>query len=175
MTRLVIEPVGLRWLYNEEPTDLCAHGGFRVLLDGEVVFEQGTEDDGLTLSTGALHLLRTIERDYEPGSEVSGQLVPCCGHWMVFDQDLNEVVNSPCPNGIDWTVLHVGNSVKIRMSDKAPLVVDKEEWKRAVHDFSAQVRAFYFADPPRVADDAMDTEWHPHFLDEWNRRHEAAA
>lgn len=174
MTRLVIEPVGLHWLYNEEPTDLCAHGGIQVLLDGRIVFEQGTTDDGLTLSTGALHLLRTVERDYEPGPDVSGQLVPCCGNWMVFDEDLHEVVNSPCPNGINGTVRHNGDSVEVRLSDNPSFVVTDLEWARAVHEFSAKVRAFYFA-IPRDASDAMDAEWHPQFVDEWDRRHEATA
>lgn len=174
MTRLDIEPVGLHWLYDKEPTDLCAHGGIRVLLDGKLVFEQGTQDDGYTLSTGALHLLRTIERDYKPGSDVSGQLVPCCGHWMYFDRDLNEVVNSPCPNGIEAAVHHGGDFVEVCFADGVSFAVTNSEWRRAVREFSAKVREFYFS-VPRDASDAMDAEWHSHFVEEWNRRHEAAA
>lgn len=174
MTRLVIEPVGLHWLYNEESTDLCAHGGVRVLLDGGVVLECGTSDDGFTLSTAALHLLRTIDRNYKPDSDVSGQLIPCCGHWMFFDQDLNEVVNSPCPNGVEGSILHAGDSVTVSLADNPPFVVTGDEWKRAVHEFSAQVRDFHFA-VPRDASNQMDAEWYPHFTAEWLRRHEATA
>lgn len=174
MTRLVIEPVGLHWLYDEEPTDLCAHGGIRVSLDGNVVFEQGTQDDGFTLSTGALHLLRAIERDYEPGSASSGQLLPCCGNWMVFDPDLGEVVNSNCPNGIEWTIRHLNGSVEVSTSDTDSFVVDQTSWKRAVSEFSARVRAFYFADPPRVVSDETDADWYWQFVEEWSRRHAGA-
>ncbi len=174
MNRLVIEPVGLHWLHDEEPTDLCAHGGVRVVLNGKVLFEKGLQDDGFTLSTGALHLLRTIDRDYVPGADVSGQLVPCCGHWMVFDQDVNEVVNSPCPNGIDGIVRHIGSTVEVRLEENASFAVTESEWKAAVRAFSEKVRAFYFA-IPRDSSGQMDAEWHPYFVEEWDRRHEAAA
>lgn len=172
MMRLVIEPVGLHWLYNAEPTDLCAHGGVRVTLGDKVIFEAGCTDDGYTLSTAALHLLRTIDRDYLPGEAPSAQLFPCCGNMMVLDQGLAEVVNLPCPNGIDWTIRHRGQSVQVDISEQVRLDVEEAEWKIAVRTFSEQVRAFYFA-VPREVSDGEDAKWHPHFVAEWDARQEA--
>lgn len=175
MARLVIEPIGLHWLYDAEPTDLCAHGGIRVTLDGELIFEAGAGNDGYTLSTSALHLLRTVSRDYDAATTASSQLIPCCGNNMVFDDISGEVVNLPCPNGIEWSVRHSGAGVSVRLSDTLGLTLSSEEWRRAVHAFSARVRDFYFAEPPRLVDNEDDAAWHQHFVSEWNTRHEAAA
>jgi hypothetical protein len=71
-------------------------------------------------------------------------------------------------------VRHVGNSVAVDFSGNASFVVTNKEWKCAVYEFSAQVRAFFFA-VPRDASDQTDAEWYPRFVEEWDRRHEAAA
>lgn len=173
MSRLVIEPMNLHWLYVEEPKDLCAHGGMRVSLEGEVLFET-TDESGWTLSTGALHLLRSIDYDYDPSSSPSRQLIPCCGNNMIFDEELGLCANQPCPNGIDWTVRHVATEVSVRFPGDVVVKLTKKEWRHAVHDFSSKVRAFYFAQPARIISDPLDGEWHPRFVDEWNRLHEAA-
>ena len=172
--RLAIEPISLHWLYDAEPTDLCAHGGLRVALDRETIFET-TSDGEWTLSTGALHLLRTVEQDYDAVQSPSRQLIPCCGNYMVFDEALGEVVNMPCPSGIEWGIRHVAAVVIVRFPNGRTCNMPEDEWRRAVHDFSARVRAFYFAEPARVVDNLQDAEWHPRFVAEWDRLHEAAS
>ena len=35
--------------------------------------------------------------------------LPCCGHFMIPNETLDNVTILGCPNGIDWSVIHDGN------------------------------------------------------------------
>lgn len=45
------------------------------------------------------------------------QMLPCCGHFMIPNETLDNVTISGCPNGIDWSVIHDGNSVILELED----------------------------------------------------------
>jgi hypothetical protein len=53
----------LHWLCATDAGvhDLCAHGGVRVSLDGELLVD---DPNAYAVSTGGLHLLRTVEADH---------------------------------------------------------------------------------------------------------------
>ena len=101
----------LNWIQHvDDPTDLCAHGSIYVRIADKIVVSN-KDGDGWTLSATALNLLRTLERDYKPG-DFASQLVPCCGFFLIADDDGNSVDICGCPSGFDWTVQHEGNQVR---------------------------------------------------------------
>ena len=164
--RLRIEAINLHWLYEKEPVDVCAHGIVRVFHENEVVFE-GEGD--LTLSTAALNLLRTLTRDYQASGQWGGQLIPCCGNFMVIAPETGLVENCGCPTGVDWRITHRSGLVHIELSDERSIEVTEAEWADAVLNFSENVRSFYFRISRQPEPD--DLEWHAAFVREWNSYH----
>lgn len=163
---LRIAPLNLHWLGPEPEHDLCAHGGVEVVIDGEVF----VAEDDVTVSTGAVHLLRTLERDHTPEAPVAEHLLPHCGHFMVVDPDTGEAFNIGCPQGANWWVRHDGADVVLAREDGPERHVRRGEWVRAVAEFADAVAAFYAASPPRQPSSRIDAEWLQALRDEWNRR-----
>jgi hypothetical protein len=171
---ILIEVSSLHWLSADDPSvDLCAHGGLRVSR-GDVVYVDEPEA-GHAVSTGALHLLRTLERDHLPQDPLLDHLVPCCGHSMFYDAERDEVFNIGCPSGVNWWVRHLpDNRVALQFSGHPELVLDLGEWRDAIIAFSVSVREFYFAAGPKQPASTEDAEWHTYFVKEWERRHALA-
>lgn len=171
---LRLDVVDLHWLEGTDPSsDLCAHGGIRLVADGRVVLE--SPDRGLAVSAGAVHLLRTLERDHTPSSPVGQALIPCCAFTMVYDHDRREVRDYGCPDGFDFWIRHQPDGqVLISADGVAPVAAALGTWRAAVSTFSSVVRAFYFAGGPKTFDRKIDGEWYSHFLREWEQRHQHA-
>lgn len=164
---LEIEPLGMHWLdADNEAGDLCLHGGIRVAVSGEALIDTGAED--YALSTGALHLLRTLDRDHTPDRPISEHLVPHCGHVMVVDGESGSVTNVGCAAGVNWWVRHEGSDVVLTFAD-ADARVPAGEWRRAVCAFSDVVAAFYDAGGKKRPLDALAQEWYEPFRAEWER------
>lgn len=166
MSRLVIEPVELHWIGEfDSCNDLCAHGDVRVVLDGGEIYRENE----VTVSAGALYLLRTLEQDHALGEP--DFLFPHCAHVMLVHEE--ELVNiSSCNHGGDWAVSHSDSGVALVFPGGHRLRVTDSEWRRAVCAFSSRVRAFYFATAKTPGGD--DVEWHAAFCAEWDRLHIAA-
>lgn len=167
-----IVPAGLHWIGPEPERDLCAHGGIEVLVDGEP-FITGEGGD-LALSTGALHLLRTLRADHTPEAPLAEHLVPHCGHFMHMDESTGEVINLGCPLGANWWVRHDGDAVLLTREDGAGHRTRRHAWTLAVAEFADAVDAFYASSPARQMDDDYDAEWFAAFRAEWARRRTAA-
>lgn len=150
--------------------DLCAHGGIEVFVDGEPFIE----GDDLALSTGALHLLRTLRADHTPEAPLAEHLIPHCGHFMYMVEDTGQVANLGCRDGANWWVRHDGDSVLLTREDGAVHRISLRAWTRAVAGYADAVDAFYAASPARQLDDAYDAEWFAAFRAEWARRLKAA-
>jgi len=177
MGRLVIEPLAMHWLFPEAPAeDLCAHGGVRISFDGRVLLE---EKEPYAVSTGALHLLRSLEPGYKDvfgliGGRLASQLIPCCGHAMQVDPKTGKLENIGCGDGVGCGIEHISDAqVRLTFANEV-VMVSRDEWREAVVAYSALVRAFYFAGPPKRTTDSYDAEWLSVMLDEWAQRHEAA-
>jgi hypothetical protein len=103
-----ISIVNQGWLESDDPDydvavhDLCSHGEIRLLIGGCLIAPGGDEVD-YTISTSALALLRTLESDHSPARPVADRLVLHCGMLLMLS----------CPIGIDWTVLHFDDRVRI--------------------------------------------------------------
>lgn len=166
---LAVTPTDLYWIGPEPEHDLCAHGGVEVVIGGEVFLA----DDDVVVSAGALHLLRTLERDHTPDAPVAEHLLPHCGHFMVLDPDTGEAFNIGCPQGANWWVRHDGANVLLTREDGAERRVRRGEWARAVAEFADEVAAFYTASPPRQPTDKHDAAWLQALWDEWRLRRAA--
>lgn len=100
-TPFEIKILALHWVqYKDDPTDLCAHGQIYVRIADEVIADKKDTGGDWTLSSTALFLLRTLDRDYTPGDFYS-QLVPHCGFNMFPEKDGKSVTIGGCPSGLD--------------------------------------------------------------------------
>jgi len=87
---------------HDDPYDLCSHGDIRLTVGGQIISPGDGEGD-YTVSTSALALLRTLESDHSPERPVAVHLVLCCGMLTM----------ESCPIGIDWSVTHLGERVRL--------------------------------------------------------------
>ena len=157
-----IHAADLHWITDDSSVDLCAHGTVRLLYRGHELISV----PNLTLSTGALHLLRTVDIEHTGTEPVGSHLIPCCGHAMAVDR--GSVVNLGCPNGLNWWVRHVAGDVEIDLNGKI-VRVTRQAYAKAVLSFSQTVRSFYRTSGPKRPNDE-DLEWWPTFQLEWDRR-----
>lgn len=103
MNLFSIDAYDFRWI-NGSAGDLCLHG-HAVAFIGETNLEYDC-----TVSATALYLLKSLTEDHIINED--NQMLPCCGHSYFPDKNNEEnIVISGCPNGIDWTVKHDGDTV----------------------------------------------------------------
>ena len=69
------------------------------------------EDLG-TVSSTALYLLKTLTED-KLMSYNDIQMVPCCGHFLIANNDLTSVTIIGCDKGMDWSTVHTENGKKM--------------------------------------------------------------
>ena len=169
--KFTIELLKTNWISEEDTqTDLCAHGQMRVNIGNETVVDQ-SENDGWTISATALLLLRTLERNHTKENPVGDQLIPCCGHFLVFDNDMEEVYIGSCPSGIDWELTHENGIVTLKTESGNETKVDFKEYKSQVLDFVDQVEDFYKNSPEKeIPKDEFDRKGYLQFWKEWNEK-----
>jgi hypothetical protein len=165
-----IIPLDLHWLDDgiSSETDLCAHGGVRVECDSAPLLVSAETD--LAVSTGALHLLRTLSRDHTPESPLAEHLIPCCGHAMCIDNRSGELVNVGCSAGLNWWVRHGGDTIELELPQGCRPVIPRGEWRKAVVAFSATIADFYAKSPAKLPEPDLDEPRFRAFWEEWRRR-----
>lgn len=164
---------GLRWIDGdpENTDDLCAHGRVSLKIGGHF------REYDACVSASALYLLKSLGRDHVFGGEE--QLVPCCGHCLIPHErdEFGETCDiAGCPNGIDWTVRHDGEFVRLVLGGNESVSLPFDEYKSEVFSFSDEVKAFYDASLPRDASRefvaggwcAFLVEWEMHYR-KWGR------
>ena len=150
------------WLCDEED-DLCLHGAACAIIG-----ERRLEYD-CTVSATALYLLKTLTQDHIIYTD--NQLLPCCGHFYIPDDDLQNVMISGCPNGIDWTVRHEGDSVVIELEDGYSVRVPLCEYRDEVFRFADMIEDHYSSRPPKnLPQDEFLRNGYIAFWNEWHRR-----
>lgn len=167
--KLTVLPIGLRWL-SELPAedDLCAHGGVRVVADGTTVIDTGEED--FAVSTGALHLMRSVGQEHTPEKPLAEHLIPHCGHFMYSADSASDVRNLGCADGVNWWVYHTDVGVELEFEQETRCRMTLETWRRAVVAFADRIAEFYAASPAKVPTDVNDRDWYARFKREWHRR-----
>ncbi|MBR0124585.1 MAG: hypothetical protein IJM03_04485, partial [Treponema sp.] len=179
MSEFKIDVDSFYWIDSDDANtgDLCLHGHVRVQIGS-----YQSEDYG-TVSASALYLLKTLSRNHIPESEI--QLVPCCGHSMFAisslesnpeaEDDYGELCEIlGCPNGLDWTVKHEGDFVRLISDSGQTVCLPFEEYKAEIFAFSNKVKAFYDSSLPRDVSnyDAVDIEGFKAFCAEWKMHYE---
>ena len=115
--------------------------------------------------------MRTLNENYEPNTYAS-QLIPCCGHFFMADEDDDEfVIIMGCPNGIDWTIKQIENEKIKHISESGKEgIISKDEYRKMVIEFVNQVEKFYDRSKPKVIpEDEFDRKGYEAFWKEWKK------
>ena len=149
----------------DDKADLCSHGVLFVRIGDEILSDQNSAS--WTLTATGLYLLRTLKTDYNVG-DFDNYLIPCCGHFLIPDDNKNYVTISGCNDGVDWNIQHKNGSVKMTSEKGTVGIIKFEEYKKAVLDFTDQIELFY-GDPKEkeVPDDEFDQNGFRQFWAEW--------
>ena len=159
-----IDVTDFAWINGPEddPSDLCLHGKVTARIGDEVLENHGT------VSSTALYLLRTLTENHQTGQMM--QMIPCCGHFMIANEDLTEVYVDGCPNGTDWLVAQVSGGVKITTDSGKETFVPMDEYREEVYRFSDKVEGYYTASLPKKFHDEFQKKGYTAFWNEWHRR-----
>jgi hypothetical protein len=148
--------------------DLCAHGKVRVTIGSHTFINKHA-----TISATALLLLRSLERNHTKEAPLGEHLLPCCGHFLIYTETMEEVIISGCCSGDNWDILHQQNAVLLRMEDGFETIVSFSAYKQTVLHFVDAVEAFYKNSPKKVIpEDEFDRVGYLRFWEEW-RLHRA--
>lgn len=160
-----IDAVDLTWINGEadDPEDMCLHGNATAVIGEETFTYQ------CTVSATALYLLKTLTQDHMIGEEI--QMLPCCGFFLMPNEALTEVAISGCPNGIDWSVIHAGQTVRLITESGKETVVPLADYARVVFRFADRIEAYYQSCAPKLpGEDELDQNGYTAFWNEWHRR-----
>lgn len=164
----IVKIQDLYWIdeSKDNPDDLCLHGDVFVKIGDEVV----ADNYPCTVSSTALYLLKSIENNHIIG-ECANQILPCCGFFIIPDENEDIVEISGCPNGIDWTVLHQGEYVKLITQKGTEIILELELYREIVYCFADNIEGFYKKSVPKnIPSDNFDRDGYMKFWKEWNRR-----
>ena len=138
MDQFNITASNFHWITGaaDDPEDKCLHGHVCVTIGGK-----SFEADG-TISATALYLLKSLTEDHIP-TQHDLQMVPCCGHFYVANDDLTEVTIIGCDTGLDWSIRHDGRTVLLTAPDGTLADVPYGDYLYKVCRFADQVERYY--------------------------------
>ena len=149
----------------DDPKDLCLHGHITVQFGDTILEDHGT------VSATALYLLKTLSEN-KIMAPYDIQMIPCCGHFLIANKELTNVMISGCDKGTDWSTIHEDNTVRLLLPSGQEEVVTLREYQYAVLDFAKSVKQFYDACTPKeIPRDAFDRNGYIAFWNEWQRRY----
>ncbi len=145
------------------PDDLCLHG--------TVVAEIGNEvfEDECTASSTALYLLKSLTQNHIIDKQ-SSQMLPCCGHMFIPNDNLTSVEIIGCPSGTDWSVIHENDTVKIITESDKETVVEINEYRKEVFAFADEIEAYYKKSQPKTFFDDYEEKGFTAYWNEFHRR-----
>ena len=162
-----IKILKFHWIEEDNPDnkeDLCLHGKIFIRIGNEILsdFESGS----WTLSAASLFLLRTLKMDYKP-DDFENLLIPCCGHFIIAEENKSVEVLG-CPNGVEWTIKHIGGGLVRHISNNgSETTITEEEYRKIVLDFADKVEQFYIDNPRTLPDDEFDLQGYNGFWRDW--------
>ncbi len=163
MFRIEVDNLGWIDMRKDNCEDLCLHGYVTVYIGKRKLAYKAT------VSATALYLLKSLTEDHIIYKD--NQMLPCCGFCLIADDKLENVVISGCPNGIDWSVLHKGETVQLILEDGSETVLSLYEYKQEVFQFVDKIEKFYKFSLPRILPtDEFDRNGYIAFWNEWHRR-----
>lgn len=168
MGKFRIDATELCWIDGsaDNADDLCLHGHTIVSIGKERL-----EYDA-TVSATALYLLKTLTEEHIIYED--NQMLPCCGHWIVPDENLENVTICGCNEGIDWTVKHSGSDVILILESGTETAVPLEEYRQEVYQFADKIEDYYKrCSPKNVSSGEFEYDGYLAFWNEWHRRRNA--
>lgn len=152
---------------SDDPHDLCLHGDVLVAIGGE------THGYAATVSAAGLFLLRSVSEDHLIGS--GHHLLPCCGHFMIANDAIDAVDIIECSEGMDWSVIHSGDTVQITSEGGQMADMSLSEYAKTVLLFTRKVEEFYGVCAPKILpEDQNEQNAYVAFWKEWHRRTQVA-
>lgn len=152
-----------------EELDLCAHGKVFLQIGDEIICDGDTFD--ITVSSTALHMMRTLSENYKK-DDFASQLLPCCGFNFFADSADDDYVNIlGCPSGIDWEIIHLENNVvKFITENGTEAEIKLEKYKHIVLEFAEKIEKFYKDSKPKIIEENQDfnIKGYPAFWNEWH-------
>lgn len=150
----------------EDRNDLCSHARIYVKIGNETLSDIDTA--GWCTTAAGLHLMRTLYSNYTPG-DFDAQLIPCCGHFMYFNEDGSRVEIGGCPSGIDWNVNHYNYDIELTTKNGNSIKIDFYTYKNVILNFVAEVEAFYGNPNKKIKpDNDFERDTFEMFWIEWN-------
>jgi hypothetical protein len=171
MNQFSIQILEMSWLgeYNFE-NDLCAHGKVKVIIGDEIIAGNDITED-FTISSTALFLLRTLERNHTKENNEEEFLLPHCGHTFYYFGVMKEVLVMGCNIGIDWEVIHENGKVILKTESGNKTTIDFNIYKSIVLNFVDKVNEFYLeSDTKILPEDNYDRNGYLEFWNEWRTR-----
>lgn len=165
MTQFSIKADRYWWIdgSQDDPTDRCLHGHVIAQLGDELI------EEDCCVSATALYLLKTLTEDHIWGED--NQMLPCCGFFLIPNDDLTNVMISGCIYGTDWSVMHVKDKVYIVLKSGYKVHVPIEQYREEVFRFADEVEAFYQkCSPKETPEREFDRNGYIAFWNEWHRR-----
>ena len=159
-----IDATDLRWLEGvSENEDLCLHGNAVAKISDEIF-----EYDNATVSATALYLLKSLTEDHIQNSV---QMLPCCGFNIYASDDMCSCVIVGCPDGIDWSVIHIGDDIiKLVTKSGKETLITLDEYRKTVYSFADKIETYYKKSVrKRLPDDAVNRDGYIAFWNEWHR------
>lgn len=160
-----IDAKNLCWINSspDDSKDLCLHGHAIACIGNE------TLEYDATVSATALYLLKSLTQNHIMHAEI--QMLPCCGFFLMPDENMENVTISGCPNGIDWSVIHEKNDVRLILENGKETIVPLHAYEQQVFQFADKIEAFYESCSPKIMPkDSYDRDSYLTFWNEWHRR-----
>ena len=149
----------------DDPQDLCLHGHVTVQFGDTILEDYGT------VSATALYLLKTLSED-KIMAPYDIQMIPCCGHFLIANENMTEVFISGCDNGTDWSTVHEGDFVRFILPSGQEEIVTLRQYRDEVLDFAEKIQRFYDSCTPKeIPKDEFDRNGYTAFWNEWQRRY----
>lgn len=166
MFKFSITATNFHWINGKEDDekDLCLHG-HTVVEIGDELFEYDA-----TISATALYLLKSLKEDHIINKEI--QMLPCCGNTILLKNDnSNDVFIMGCDNGIDWSIIHQKENVKIITSSGNETIIPIKEYTNEVYKFADLIEDYYKKCKNKILPkNKFDRDGYIAFWNEWHRR-----
>lgn len=160
-----ITATNISWINGskDDPDDLCLHGHAVVHISNAVLEYEAT------ISATALYLLKSITEDHIIYQD--NQMLPCCGFFLIANDDLSDVRICGCSNGIDWSVRHDDDNIVLELADGTKEIVSAADYTSEVFRFADMVEEYYKSCSPKtLPKDSFDRDGYVAFWNEWHSR-----
>lgn len=149
---------------DDDPNDVCLHGDVKAYI-GDEVFECSC-----TISAMGLRLLKTLTEDHViPNNEE--QMMPCCGHFIIPNEELDNVIITGCAYGVDWKAYHESGNIKIVTESGRETYIDKPDYQKEVFRICDEIEMYFKQCAPKIVpEDIFEKNGYIAFWNEWHRR-----